>query len=208
MIAQTAPSRARTKRIGWRRKPAIGVDLIVIVPVKINPMRLSGAWQGGYALDLHTISSTFLGTDPFGHDVFDTKRSEIGELLYRLKYGQDRTALASIAETVTEFLKGWNPGVDALVPVPPSKTSRRFQPVLEIARAVCERAGIPLCDQCIKKTKGTGELKDVFEFDKRAAALKGAFAVDRSLTEGKRLLLFDDLYRSGATVTEISHSLT
>jgi len=65
-----------------------------------------------------------------------------------------------------------------------------------------------LCGQCIRKTKGTGELKDVFEFDKRAAALKGAFAVDRSLTEGKRLLLFDDLYRSGATVTEISHSLT
>jgi predicted amidophosphoribosyltransferase len=180
----------------------------VIVPVKINPMRLPGAWQGGYALDLHTISSTFLGTDSFGHDVFDTKRSEIGELLYRLKYGQDRTALASIAETVTEFLRGWNPGVDALVPVPPSKTTRRFQPVLEIARAVCERVGIPLCDQCINKTKGTGELKDVFEFDKRAAALKGAFAVDRSLTEGKRLLLFDDLYRSGATVTEISHSLT
>jgi hypothetical protein len=70
MIAQTAPSRARTKRIGWRRKPAIGVDLIVIVPVKMNPMRL--------------------------------------------------------------------------------------------------------------QTKGTGELKDVFEFDKRAAALKGALAVAAS----------------------------
>jgi predicted amidophosphoribosyltransferase len=37
--------------------------------------------------------------------------------------------------------------------------------------------------------------------------LKDAFAVDRQLTEGKRLLLFDDLYRSGATVTAISHSL-
>jgi predicted amidophosphoribosyltransferase len=180
----------------------------VIVPVKINPMRLQGAWQSGYALDLHTVSSTFLGTDSFGHDVFDTTRSEIGELLYRMKYARDRTTLASIAETVTEFLRGWNPGVDALVPVPPSNTARQFQPVLEIARAVCERAGIPLCGQCIKKIRDTGQLKDVFEFDKWAAALKDAFAVDRSLTDGKRLLLFDDLYRSGATVSEISRSLT
>ena len=182
--------------------------LVLIVLVKINPMELPGDWHGGYALDLHTISSTFLGTDSFGRDVFDTTRSEMGELLYRLKYGRDLTTVASIAETVTEFLWGWNPGVDALVPVPPSKTVRQIQPVLEIARAVCERAGIPLCDQCINKIKDTGELKDVFEFDKRTAALKGAFAVDRGLTEGKRLLLFDDLYRSGATVTEISHNLT
>ena len=179
----------------------------MIVPTKVNPMRLTGIWEGGYALDLHTISSTFLGTDSFGHDVFDTRRSEIGELLYRLKYGRDRMTVAPIAETVTAFLQEWNPGVDALVPVPPSRTTRQLQPVLEIARAVCERGGIPLCDQCIRKIKGTGELKDVFEFEKRAAALKGAFAVDRSLTEGKRLLLFDDLYRSGATVTEITHTL-
>jgi predicted amidophosphoribosyltransferase len=77
-----------------------------------------------------------------------------------------------------------------------------------MARAVCERTGITLCDQCVKKIKSTAELKDVFEFEKRAVALKDAFAVDQSLTEGKRLLLFDDLYRSGATVTAISRSLT
>jgi predicted amidophosphoribosyltransferase len=75
------------------------------------------------------------------------------------------------------------------------------QPVTEISRKVCERTGIPLCDTCIKKVRRTAQLKDVFDFEKRAAVLKDAFAVDRTLTEGKRLLLFDDLYRSGATVT-------
>ena len=177
------------------------------MPVKTNPIKLPGLWQGGYALDLHTIGSTFLGTDSFGHDVFDTARSEIGELLYRLKYGRDRTTLVSIAETVTEFLLRWKPGVEALVPVPPSNTARLVQPVLEVARAVCERTGIQLCDQCVRKIKSTEPLKDVFEFEKRAMILKEAFTVDRSLTEGKRLLLFDDLYRSGATVTAISRCL-
>jgi len=67
--------------------------LVVIVPVKINPMRLQGAWQSGYALDLHHGQQHFPGTDSFGHDVFDTTRSEIGELLYRMKYARDRTTL-------------------------------------------------------------------------------------------------------------------
>jgi hypothetical protein len=76
------------------------------VPLRINPITLLGAWQEGYALDLHTTGSTFQGTDSFGHDLFDTKRSEIGELPYRLKCGRDRTTLDPIAGTVTEFLRG------------------------------------------------------------------------------------------------------
>ncbi len=116
-------------------------------------MKLRGVWQAGYALDLHTFSSTFLGYDSFGHQVFDTKRSAIGELLYRLKYGRDRTTLDSIAETVTEFLRNWNIEVDALVPVPPSNRTRSVQPVLEVASAVCKRGGIQLCE-CVKKVRG------------------------------------------------------
>ncbi len=181
--------------------------MILTLPVKTNPIRLLGAWQQGYALDLHTTTSTFLGTDSFGHDVFDTKRSEIGELLYRLKCGRDRTTLEPIADTVTEFLRGWNIGIDALVPVPPSNIARQVQPVAEISRKVCERAGIALCDRCVSKVRRTAQLKDVFDFERRAAVLADAFAVDRALTEGKRLLLFDDLYRSGATVTAITNLL-
>jgi hypothetical protein len=35
---------------------------------------------------------------------------------------------------------------------------------------------------CIKKVKRTAQLKDVFDFEKRAAVLAEAFAVDRALT--------------------------
>jgi predicted amidophosphoribosyltransferase len=150
------------------------------VPLKINPIRLLGAWQEGYALDLHTITSTFPGTDSFGHGVLATKRSEVGELLYRLKYGRDRTALAPIAGTVPDFLRGWNIGIDALVPVPPSNTARGVQPVAEISRNVRERTGIALCDTCIKKVRRTAQFKDAFDFEKRAAVLADAFPVDRA----------------------------
>jgi predicted amidophosphoribosyltransferase len=39
------------------------------------------------------------------------------------------------------------------------------------------------------------------------AALEGAFTVAPDQTEGKDILLLDDLYRSGATVSAISNLL-
>ncbi len=35
---------------------------------------------------MHTISSTFLGYNEYGHAQYDTTRSTLGELLYQLKY--------------------------------------------------------------------------------------------------------------------------
>jgi predicted amidophosphoribosyltransferase len=59
----------------------------------------------------------------------------------------------------------------------------------------------------VTKVKSTAQLKDVFDFAKRTEILSGAFAVDVAKTNGKRLLLIDDLYRSGATVSAIAQLL-
>jgi predicted amidophosphoribosyltransferase len=45
------------------------------------------------------------------------------------------------------------------------------------------------------------------DYDKRAEALEGAFSISKALTKGKRFLLFDDLYGSGATVSAITEAL-
>ena len=177
------------------------------MPLKINPRMLRGAWREGYASDVQTTSATFLGFNAYGYPEFNTVRSPLGELLYRLKYRGERAGLPEIVETVIAFLRNWRISIDALVPVPPSRTARKSQPVLEVAMAVCERMGIPLCDACLSKVKSTAELKDVFEFGERAAILKGVFKVNQDLTAGRRLLLFDDLYRSGATATAIARAL-
>ena len=67
--------------------------------------------------------------------------------------------------------------------------------------------GVPVCESCVTKGKSTAQLKDVFDFAKRTEILTGAFTVDVAKTTGKRLLLFDDLYRSGATVNAITRLL-
>ena len=42
-----------------------------------KPIRIFGNWKEGFAFDLHTISSVYLGDNEYGHPVFDTKRSEM-----------------------------------------------------------------------------------------------------------------------------------
>ena len=64
-------------------------------------------------------------------------------LVYRLKNRSDRKALAPIAGAAVEFIKGWVPKVDTIVPVPPSR-KRVYQPVLEIAKAIGELLSLPV----------------------------------------------------------------
>lgn len=95
--------------------------------ININPRKIFGNWFEGYALDLHTISSEFLGYDEFGHEIFDTKRSELGELLYRLKYKQDNNAIGDIIEVTTDFINiKWKDIIEGIIPIPPSRHDRKY----------------------------------------------------------------------------------
>lgn len=73
--------------------------------ITINPRRIKGKWTLGYALDIHALSSTYLGINEYGHDVFETKRSELGELLLQLKYRSNAAAADGIIEAATAFLQ-------------------------------------------------------------------------------------------------------
>lgn len=171
--------------------------------VEINPRNLRGPWNDGYALDVHTRSSTFLGYDEFGNARFDTMRSPVGELLYQLKYRHDHAAVGPLVDALESFLgKTWKPQIEAIVPVPPS-VARKDQPVNLVATALSDRLKIPLCMSCVMKVKQTPQLKDIVEYEKRTEALKNAFAVASEQPKGKNLLLFDDLHGSGATVRAI-----
>ena len=172
---------------------------------RFSRRKILGKWKDGYALDLHTLSSTFLGDDEFGHPRFDTQRSEIGELLYRLKNKADQGSVPAIIEAVQTLMNTWNPNVDILVPVPPS-THRTVQPVLVLGKAISQRLPIQLAD-CITKTRDVPQLKNVFDLDKRTELLEGLYDVDKSAIQGKSVLLFDDLYRSGATMNAVTTEL-
>lgn len=164
-----------------------------------------GRWREGYALDVHTLTSIFVGHDEFGHPRFESTRSEVGELLYRLKYSRDQSVVDQIAEAAARLVRGWQPNLDVIVPVPAS-TRRAVQPVILLANALGQKLCINVAD-CVTTTRDPSPLKNVSDFDERMRLLAGLYKVDASATAGKRVLLFDDLYRSGSTMNEITATL-
>lgn len=175
--------------------------------MKINPKKLQGDWKAGFALDVHTLRSDYLGDDEYGHPQFDNTRSQVGELLFRLKYRSDKTVIKVLAQTAANFVKSRNWSVDIVIPVPPSQSRRAWQPVPMLAKAVGRQLGIPSCLDCVVKVKETAQLKNVYDLEERSKILKDAYVISAPDIAEKRLLVLDDLYRSGATLTAVVQSL-
>jgi len=174
--------------------------------IEIHPKEIKGPWDRGYVLDVHTISSTMIGYNEFGHPEFDTVRSPLGELVYRLKYRGDNGAIPPIVEVISAFMKTSNIIADVVVPMPPSNLQRSFQPVIEIGTEVAETLGITFNATSLKKTRSTPQMKDVGDFSARVATLEATFVSDRDL-QGRAVLLLDDLFQSGATMKVAAQTL-
>jgi predicted amidophosphoribosyltransferase len=174
------------------------------MPLSINPAWLTGPWRAGWALDLHTISSVALGDGKY-----DTLRSEVGEALFRLKYHGDPQYVDPLAEAAVHFLGTLviARSVAAILPVPPSDTTRLKQPVFDVARRVGELLPLVVDVDYLVKRRATSALKDISDPEERHQQLAGAFGVRDDRYAGKRVLLFDDLYRSGETLAEITRTL-
>ncbi len=164
-----------------------------------NPIVLQGVWNQGYALDRHTLSSTYIGDDQYGHQMYDTKRSDIGELVYRLKYRGEDT-ISDIMALVIPFLNRWgiNSEIELIVPVPPSK-QRTIQPVFEICDAIGENLHVHVCHDVLKKIKNQ-QVKGL-DLAEKQHAIENSMIYNRKIIRPVSILLVDDLYQSGATLT-------
>ena len=78
--------------------------------------------------------------------------------------------------------------------------------MLTLANGIGAALKVPVV-QCISATRPTTQLKNVTDPGERRALLQGLFAVDSRRTTNKTILLFDDLFRSGATMNAITDVL-
>jgi len=127
-------------------------------------------------------------------------------LLYRLKYQSDRSAVAELVEVAASFVESWKPGADVIVPVPPSR-ARAMQPVIILGGALGKRLGLSFAPEWVEKARENPEIKNIYDYDERIRLLAGAYGVDRTRAQGRKILLFDDLYRSGATMNAVTAAL-
>ena len=180
------------------------------VKTLINPREIRGTWRAGWALDVHTLSSR-----PLPSGGYDTKRTEVGELVFQLKYRHDRTKIQPIAEIAVKFVKeqfavdGYPilPYLKAVLPIPPSDKKRDFQPVTEVAKEIGRLLSVPAPRDYLSKVKQTIPLKDLPDVASKREQLRGAFVVRSQDLKNQCVLLIDDLYDSGTTVTEATKVL-
>lgn len=167
---------------------------------------ITGNWQKGIAFDKHTLSSSYLGVDQFGHDRWDSTRSEMGELVYQLKYRQNTDVIPKIIDLL-DRIKGIEE-FDRIVPIPPTVATRPFQPVRLIAEALGQRRGVQVIPDLLTKTGSAEPLKNVTDPAKREELLKNSMTLTENHdVSGLKLLLVDDLFRSGATLSAATEIL-
>lgn len=169
-------------------------------------IKIHGNWKKGIALDLHTKSSEYLGLDEFGHDRFETIRTEMGELVYKLKYKSDLSVVPQIVNAIVKI--GGIEKMDYIIPVPPSNIHRRFQPVFIIAEELSRKIDVELAMDLILKIRETPELKNITDDKERDNITRDAFSLNDTYDlSGLKVLILDDLYRSGTTLRAITSLL-
>ncbi len=173
--------------------------------LKIEPYKLVGNWSEGFALDLHSLGSIPIGESQGGHMQFDTTYTEVGKRINQLKYKNIKSGVNELVESAVKFIEERNWDIDIIIPVAPSIT-RNEQPVVLLAEKVGEALNIPLSMEAIKKVKETPPLKNIPN-SQRSEHLAGAYQVLIEETIEQRVLLFDDIYDSGATLRTICDCL-
>jgi len=155
---------------------------------------LQGSFDSGWALDVHGISR-----DGEWH------RTTVGEKIYRLKYRGRRACGLWLARVCLKFLRRLDPPweIDAIIAVPPSRPRRRLSPAETVSAKIARALGVPFLQGALYKTRPTRFVKEGLTFEQKQQIIRGTIALSKAdMIEGKRILLMDDLFKSGATCEE------
>ena len=175
--------------------------------MNVNIKRIDGTWTLGYSLDKHTISSTPIGNNEYGHMQFDTVRAEAGEALFQLKYRSDFSQVSLIAQQMKKSLGNYFSSCNLIVPMPASKVRTR-QPVNEIAKELALLMGISCYENLLVKTGSTPAIKDIATREEKISTLMGVFTVNDLLPSGLYdILIVDDLFDSGSSLEAATNVL-
>ncbi len=170
------------------------------IAMKVNIKKIEGNWTLGYSLDKHTICSTPIGYNEYGHMQFDTERPEAGEALFQLKYRSDFSQVPIIGQQLYDSFGAAFSSSHIVIPMPASKI-RAKQPVTEIARDLAGRMGILCIENLLVKTGSTPAMKDIETRDEKVSTLVGAFKVYDVLDKGLfDVLIVDDLFDTGSSL--------
>jgi ComF family protein len=136
----------------------------------------------------------------------------LGEILHRFKYG----GFILLGERLARGMAGTiasDPAlrrVDLLVPVPLTRaraSERGFNQSAVLASHVSLLLGIPVAERAVRRV-GRSRSQTKLTPEGRRRNVRGVFRVrDPSAVRGKRILIVDDVWTTGATAEELARAL-
>ena len=128
--------------------------------------------------------------------------------LLRFKFGGQMGSSRVFARFICQLLRDEGASADTVTWVPCSffrRHRRGYDQCREIARAVAAELSLP-CERLLAKTRHTKSQREMSGPEERRANVRGAFTA-RGEVSGRRIILIDDIYTTGATMNECRETL-
>ncbi len=159
------------------------------------PIPLPGPWTRGIAMAMHSVPEV----DDGG------RKTREGELLSRFKYGGERALGPGLGKALGRAVRG-DPayeGLEVVTHIPATHRTPAPEPSCELARWVARVLHVRFLPRLIARTRRTCLQKELSDRGEKKRNVTGAFRVRRGdLVQGRKVLLVDDVYDSGATLEE------
>ena len=145
------------------------------------------------------LRSVFVYQEPLRH------------LIHRWKFN-DRPEISELFGEAMEFFihEHWHdPNWQILIPVPlhPIRFRERdYNQALLLTQVLSNKLNIPLSSDALRRIRHTLPQSNLSR-SARNQNLRGAFQVNDTLIQGRRILLVDDLYTTGATLNQCALAL-
>ncbi len=176
------------ERVGYLLRALSGV---LVLP--------DSTYTRGFALDWYSVP----GQKP-------RKRTELGQLLFEYKYQTKYGNVEQLAVQVSRFIKH-HPlyqTADFIVPVPVNDSSRPFDLVGRLAELAGTMANIPVLGNMLQKTRGSVSQRTLRDQRTKQDNVQGLYnCLNSSLIKGRSIVLFDDIYDTGASMADAARAL-
>lgn len=133
----------------------------------------------------------------------------IREAVHHLKYQNDVGVARVLAGYLLKVIQAENWEFDLVVPVPLSKTKqeqRGYNQAERLARPIAAALNKTFSTSALRRIKEKASQVDL-DVQSRRANVRGVFEADPMIVKGKRILLIDDVFTTGATLESASQAL-